>query len=299
MADVVLVEPRAQYLEADGLGRLELTEANGFVVTSLDLGWPTVRAVSNNRVGANGADDTTAFYGPRAVSLEVGVFAPDDRTASRRDRMSRLLAYASPARRAVLVFWDDDGVPQRVSLRGESVTPPPRRPVGTAVTVMLAWSAPDGIVEELEQRTVKVSAFAATGGPGRTYPRRYPIRYPVRASAGSQDVVNGTEPAAPIYRLWGPCVNPRLVNVETGAEVRFGNTATGDLTLTADQYVEVNVRNATVTLNGRATESLYSRLDLVASSFAWLIAGTQRLRYVPKSFGSGAHADVLYRRAYL
>lgn len=296
-----MAEPRALYLEADGLGRLELDERRGYIVTQLDLGWPTVRAVSNNRVNAPGADDTTALYGARAVSFEVACFAPDDGSSSRRDVMARLRAYVSPGRRSVLVFCEDDGQRQRVRLRGDGVgwamsgaSP------GVSVRVQLSWSAPDGILEDAEATTANIAAYSAQVAQFvRTYPKTYPLRYDEPASTGALAVINGTEPAAPVLRLWGPCTNPRLLSVDTGAELVFGNEVRGDLILTADQYAEVNVREATVYLNGRKAEPLFDRLNLLRSSFLWLAPGVNRLRYLPEQFDLGARAQVIYRRAFL
>jgi hypothetical protein len=53
----------------DGSDVLHLTEANGFFVQSLDTGYPTARAVVDNRAGADGTYDSTAYFGNRTVSM--------------------------------------------------------------------------------------------------------------------------------------------------------------------------------------------------------------------------------------
>ena len=43
----------------------------GYFCTSLDLGFPTVRAVVNNRPDQHGIDDWTALWGERAVTASI------------------------------------------------------------------------------------------------------------------------------------------------------------------------------------------------------------------------------------
>lgn len=273
------------------LGTLELEPADGFRVRDLDLGYPAARVVSDPRVNANGTDDRTEFYGSRVVSLTCLVQSVEGRT--RRQALDLLRAYASPRRRPVLIF-DEDGTgdERQVRLRGDQLG----WPLSTAVAadVQVAWTAPDGILEAVTESSVSVSAVPITE-PGRSYPRTYPLTYPAISLVGAVDAPNaGTEPAAPVMQLWGPCTDPALVNASTGEQLRF----TG-LTLTGSQYVEVDVKAATVLLNGRAGQSLYSSMDLLASSLWWLQAGSNLVRYSPASYDPAAHAVLTYRSAWI
>lgn len=271
------------------LGTLELGRQHGLAVRELDLGYPEARVVSDPRVNANGADDRTTFYGPRAVALTCLVGNTPGRT--RQQALDLLRAYASPGRRPVLVYGPD-GQERQVRLRGDQLGWPLTS--SAATEVQLAWVAPDGILEAAVESTTVVSAVAPAE-PGRRYPRTYPLTYPETSLVGAMDALNaGTEPAAPVMQLWGPCVDPVLLNATTGERLAF----TG-LALTGDQYVEVDVKAATVLLNGRAGQSLYQSMDLLASSLWWLAPGSNLVRYSPASYEPAAHAVLTYRSAWI
>ena len=282
-------------LESAVLGTLELTYANGYVVTDFNLGSPTVRAVTSARINANGEDDVTALMGARAVSFTVRCFAPDDGSRSRRAVMERLRAYANPAYRPVLIFCEDDGEERRVTLRGESPNWP-MRPEGASVAVQMAFVAPSGLLEAAAATVVNISAQPATE-PGRTYPLRFPRKYPVGSVTGTTAVTNGEAWAAPadfVAQLWGPCTSPVLTNVTTGAVLSLPG-----LSLGGDQYAEVDVREATIRLNGRPSESLYGFQEWGVSSFWQLAGGQNLLRYSPATYEAAARAVVTFRAASL
>lgn len=295
------MEPRALYLRTDDLGSLALDEAHGYIVTDLDLGWPSYREVTEDRINASGSDDSTLFHGSRAVTFSVACFATDDGLLTRRDVMAKLRAYSAAWRRPELVYVEDDGVAQRVVLRGAGGSWPLQKAAdGVVVNVQTQWKAPDGVLEAAALQTVTVTAVPPSD-PGRTYPKTYSFTYPTLSGLGALGVANaGTVPAAPVYRLWGPCTNPAVLNPDTGARIVFGSTV-GNLVLTSTQYAEINVKNATATLNGGtgSDDNLLRLLDNPSTSFAWLAPGANRLRYVPQSYGDGARLEVLYRDTWI
>lgn len=279
-------------LEEPQLGTLELSVENGYRVRSIDLGYPAARAAVVNRVNAHGTDDATAFYGARVVALVVMV--EPGVGVTRRQAEDRLRAYASPARRPVLYFNDDDfeGEPDRlVRLRGDQLGTLLVNPYMNEVQVQ--WVAPSGVIEGAVEQVVDVSAVAESEA-GRTYPRTYPITYPDISARGAVDVANaGTEAAAPVFRLWGPCTDPSLVNVSTGESLTLEGLA-----LTDTQYAEVDVEAATIRLQGLASQNLYPNLSL-DSALWWLQPGSNLVRYTPATYEAAAHAEVIYRPAWL
>jgi len=290
-------------LEEPRLGTLRLEPQYGFRVSKLDLGFPASRAVSEDRVNANGVIDSTALYGARAVTIALAVVGNSDGEtggpATRRQLLDRLRAFASPARRPYLYVDDEDGsTERRLRLRGEQAGAPIEIP-GYAET-SLGWTAPDGILEHGVEQVVTVTAVLPSE-PGRIYPKSYPFSYPTVSSAGAKGVENiGTEPAAPIYRIFGPCVNPSIINPDTGDVLAFGGTGlTGTVTLAGSQFIEVDVKNATATYNGDPAASAYAGIDLTRSTFAWLAPGANRLRFVTTSYEDGARVEVTYRSAWI
>lgn len=279
-------------LEDPDLGVLDLA-ASGALVTEFNVGFPAARAAVTDRVNTHGTDDYTAFYGARVVSMTIGV-AHDGATFS-RPLLERLRAFTSPSRRPMLFFNDDairDGEPDRMlRLRGDQYGAPLTNPFQTQVQVQ--WVAPEGIIESAAEQSVTVAAVPEAEA-GRSYPRTYPITYPEISAVGSVGVVNeGTEPAAPLLRLWGPCTDPMLVNLTTGEQL----TLTG-VALTAEQYAEVDVREATVRLQGRPDQNLYTALSL-SSALWWLQPGENRIRYSPATYGPTARATISWRHAWL
>lgn len=274
------------------LGTLELTRANGYKVSDINIGFPAARDVVTHRVNAHGVDDSTAFYGARAVSMTVVVM--DGVGVSRRVALDRLRAFASPARRPVLFFNDDDltSEPDRmVRLRGNQLGSPLTNPILSITQVQ--WVAPEGIIESAIEQVVTASATAEVEA-GRTYPRTYDLTYPSITSIGSAAVTNdGTEPAAPILRLWGPCTDPKVINLATMETLEL----TG-LSLTAEQYVEVDVREATVRLQGKSTQNLYTSLTL-DSALWWLQPGVNDVRYSPATWSGDARAQIIYRHSWI
>jgi hypothetical protein len=276
-------------LEDETLGRLDLDVANGYVVRALDLGFPATRGVIADRVNAHGVADRTEFYGARVVAVEVAVVAPP---GERRAALDRLRAYAAPHRRPSLYYAEDDGVVRRVRLRGEQLGWPL---VSDTVVVQLVFVAPDGVLEDEVESMVTAWAAVSGSDPGRAYARAYDLSYPAASTEGTSVVTNGgTENAAPVLRLHGPCENPAVANLATGEEILFSGLA-----LTAEQFVEVDVREATVRLNGRADQSLYGRMDLARSSLFWLAPGENPIRYSPANFGTPSRAEVIFRSAWL
>jgi Phage tail protein len=277
-------------LEDADLGTLHLDGTGGYAVESIDLGFPAIRAGAVERVNANGSHDTTTFYGARAVSLKVAVFGTP--AVTRREALDRLRAYTSPRRRPVLYFDEGDGSDRRILLRGDQFGGTLEHPEVTLTQI--EWVAPSGIIESGTEISAEASAAVAPEG-GETYNRGYPTIYPAVSVFGATSMVNaGTEPAAPVLQLWGPCTDPQLENLTTGEAIVFAG-----LTLTAEQYVEVDVREATVRQQGLASQSVYHLLNLAATSLWWLDPGTNHVRYAPATFGPGARATVAYRSAWL
>lgn len=272
------------------LGTLTLDDASGYVVEKLDLGFPAARSGVAERVNANGVRDDTAFYGARAVSLNLAVYGNGGTT--RREALDRLRAYASPRRRPLLYFREDSGAERRIQLRGDQLGWPLEHPEVTLVNV--AFVAPSGVIESAAEVTAEATAAVAPEG-GESYNRGYPTTYPAVSVFGATLMTNdGTEPAAPVMQLWGPCTDPRLENLTTGEAITFAG-----LTLTAEQYAEVDVREATVRQQGLASQSVYHLLNLAETSLWWLDPGPNYVRYAPASYGPGARATVAYRSAWL
>lgn len=291
-------------LEEPTLGVLRLERQYGYRPSRLDLGFPAAREVTEDRVNAPGVIDSTVLFGARPVAVNLAVVGDSDgettRGVTRTALLSKLAAYCIPGLRSYLYVDAEDGtVERRVQVRGTSVGAPLDLPGYADVSV--GWSAPDGYLENGTLQSVTVNPVLPSD-PGRTYPKTYPFSYPKLSSAGAMGVANsGNLPAAPVYRIYGPCTNPGIVNPDTGDVTQFGGTAlTGTLALNSSQYIEVDVRNATAVFNGDPNQPAYQYLDLTQQGgFAWLAPGANRLRLVTTSYDDGCHVDVMYRSAWI
>lgn len=278
-------------LEADGLTTLELDDANGFDVEAVDLGFPSIRAVADSRVDADGEDDRTAHIGARAVVLS-GVVVPTA-TLTRQAVLDRIRAFLRPDLRSYLVFELEAGVgARRIRLRGDQAGAVIERPGSAEVT--FGWSGPDGIIEAETEASVVAEATPDVE-VGREYPLEFPRAYPTSSPLGVVTVTNaGTVTAYPVLELYGPCTNPRIENQTTGGALVFSN-----LTLADGEMVEIDTRERTIFLEGDELQSRYDRLDFAESSWWALAPGDNSVRFYPESFDVGCEAVVLFRSAWL
>jgi hypothetical protein len=232
----------------------------GWVCTQLDLGWPEVREVVNNRPDADGIDDSTRYFGSRAVSADIVAHAAPgvdvDAVAA------QFGPYMTPAIRPELHYvLERPGNPERVLvLRAAGYSWPVD---GTSRrSVHLAWVAADPIARDALEKTATAWAGSTTIG-GRTYPLTFNRIYPPGGGAKVDAVLTnaGDVAVAPLLRIYGPITAPR---VDVGAyALVFGP----GFIIDAGRYVEVDCANHTATRDdGTPVIS-----DLVWLSSAWPI----------------------------
>jgi hypothetical protein len=281
----------------DGASVLDL-RAGGYRVARLDIGLPTVRAVTVPRPDQDGEDDTTTHHGAAAVSMDVRLLAGRDSglvgiapSPSLIDLRDALRAFCHPSARPYLVV-EDEGRQRRIRLRADQLAGPITNPRHQQIQV--SWRAPDGVMESLAEQ-IGTSDAVTAGEGGRTYPVTYPVSYTESSPVGAVTVTNnGTVSVRPVLRLYGPATDPRVENQSTGERLIF----TG-LTLLAGDWLEIDCREKTARLNGLVSQSRLSRLDFANSTYLRLLPGMNTVRYYPVSFGDGARLEVRFRSAWL
>lgn len=193
-----------------GTRSLELEDLEaGYACTELNLGYPEVREVTNNRPDADGTDDRTALMGSRAVSVNVQTVAGG---SLKPDEIATLFApYMVPAARPELHYvLDRAGEPERMAvLRAAEYA----WPVTGSRTreIHLSWIAPDPIMRDPSTRTSS-SHSGSTTIPGRTYNFRPSRIYPPGGGAATTGTIEspGDVPVRPLFRIFGPITDPRL-----------------------------------------------------------------------------------------
>jgi hypothetical protein len=274
------------------VGTLLLDDTSGLRVSSLELGLPDVRAVAASRVGQSGTTDTTEHHGASLVTAEMTVFPVDGRT--KQQTVDQLRAFCRPGLRPWLYFrLEPDGEERRIRLRADQWSAPLTSPAFQRVRV--SWRAPDGVQEAITETTAAVSATADSEG-GLSFPVVLPVQFAAEPSAGVIVVNNeGTTAAVPVIRIYGPCTGPRIENQTVGRALEFD----ADFTVGAGSYVEIDVLERTVRLNGLAAQSRYDRLDFPASQWWSLEPGDNQIRFYPVAWSGGSKVNVLYRSAWL
>jgi hypothetical protein len=231
-------------------------EDGGWFMTELNLGYPEVRDVTNNRPDANGIDDRTQFFGARAVSASVT--AVTWAGAQIDDVASRFAPVMIPTVRPVLHYvLDRPGAPERVlTLRAAGyafvVDNPDSR------DIQLQWVASDPIVRDPTQHSATAFTGASAGG-GRRYNLAFNRVYPAGGGgpASASIFSAGDVPVRPLLRIFGPVTAP-VVTFTPGAGV-FAMLPTE--TISGGQFVEVDCAAKTAFLNGDRTLNVLTFVD--------------------------------------
>jgi hypothetical protein len=278
----------------DGARSLDITEH----LSKLDFGFPDPRAVEDARTQADGVDDTTAHHGARAVTAELFLLSSEQPGA----KIDALRAFCHPGKRPYLVVDDEDWPePRRVRLRADAQSAPHESSLVGNRAVAVSWRAPDGVL--LSTAVSDGSASPGGGETGLTFPVTFPLTFPPGGGLGTVRFdVDGTAPAQPISRLYGPFggaagVRTGWANESTGERLEFDG-----LQVAAGDYVELNHADRTVRLNGNtdAASNRYRFLDFAVSSWWALQPGQQNtLRFYPDTWSVPAQARIEWASTWL
>jgi len=275
----------------DGDRSLAIQPNDGVALQSLDLGWPNAREVVEERTDADGTVDTTAYHGPRVVSMTLTLYGPD-----RKAVVDNLRSFCSPRSRPYLLI---DATPEwaqvrRVRLRSSDQSGV-LLAVGQATTssLQVSWVAPDGVLEGADAVETVVPASGATS-QGVSFPLSFPMSFPAAASGTATTVTNsGNTGADPIVRMYGPCTGPRL-SVDGGGMLDFPT-----LVIAAGDYVEINFTERSALVNSMADSSRYGYLTFATASWWQLQPGPNAVRFSPASFSGASQAVVTFRPTWL
>lgn len=275
----------------DGAREMLLHRRTDLFVTSLDVPFPAVREVSEDRADDDGTRDATSRHGARAVSLELR--AVDSPAAL----VDELVGFCHPSARPYLHLVDDEwGAERRLRLRVDQQSAPMPRTSHLVRDIQAQWVAPDGIWEQTEPLTVVINADTGTLA-GRTYPLRTPRTYPMTLPAGAYDHTNpGNTWQHYTARLYGPCNGPRLISDTVGETIAFSSA----LSIPAGEYVEVDTRDRSALYLSQTGASRLDLVDFATTSWWRLAPGRNQLRYQPISgVQAGCAAVIDYHPAWL
>jgi hypothetical protein len=260
--DIVPAGPctRTAWLSLSGLPDVPLEdESSGYFCSELTLGSPTVREVISNRPDQDGADDRTAYLGPRTVSAKLTAI----RTAGAViDAVATMFGpYLQPSARPTLHYVLERGDnPERVlTLRGSAYE---WSVIGAdGRDVHLQWTAADPVAYDPATYSATAWAGTSTAG-GRSYDRTYDRTYAPggMSSTTGQIIGKGDLPVRPVVDIFGPITDPLVRFSDTAGDSWVIAFAAG-YRIDATNYVTVDTAAHSAYANGDPTASVLASLD--------------------------------------
>ena len=244
-------------------------------MVELDLGYPEVRDVVNNRPIQDGLDDRSRYFAGRQITANItawpGGQVPLD------DIPALFGPYMSPANRPELHYTKlsaEDAERVIVNLRAAAFSSPMGSP--SKREMQLQWIASDPLLRDTVIKSV--SAWPGTAGsPGRTYPLGFNRVYPpgTGARVTGFPVNNGDVPVAPLIRIYGPITYPQLFFVNTGKGGNLNQNYSflfgpGTVIGAAD-WIEVDCNAKTVLLDGDPTRPIQDQVNFQGSQWPYIL----------------------------
>ena len=266
--------------------------ANPYLIQSIKvLDLPTKRAVRYQNQSVHGVFLTPLdYFGSRTIAIEIIIAnntATDTMTAV-RNLVEKAVIYQEDQRQYLDVWLPGESDVWRYYGRTLDVSTTELNTKNTAVRCNVRFDT-DVSAGVSVTETVTTLNYAAPTIGGFSYPRTYNYTYGGAFSSGASITNVGNFPYEPILKIYGPCVDPDIQSDQNSERVKFSG-----LTIGSGDYVEIDIRNSTVLLNG--VSSRYSKLDLAATKFIKIYPGTNNISWRPAS-GTGSYLEVIWRSA--
>ncbi len=270
----------------DGVEVLNLSIDGSYILRALDLGFPEVRDSAEAIPGMDGEVDTTAHVGARGITAElavsqVGTGPLVDKLAGVMHPGARYWLYVGRA------DWPSE---RRILARGASFACPP----SNLRTAQMGFRCPSGLLEDAAEQSVTLSPQGSAVG-GTTFPRAFPFAFDPGLVPGAALIdVGGTVSVPPVVDIYGPCTDPLVRVVTTGAQmVLRGDIAAGD-------FVRIDTAARTILRNNDPNYSVYGTLDFAASSWLTLPVGEDvQVVFSPQSSSGGCQAVIRWANRWL
>jgi hypothetical protein len=240
-------------------------QAAGYFCSSLDLGYPDVRDVVNNRPDQDGIDDRTMYMGSRVVTAAITALAG---AGARIDAVAASFApFMVPSARPVLHYvLDRPGAAERtLTMRASGYS----WPISGADQrdIQLQWVA-DPVARDVNQQQVIAWSGSSTVA-GRTYPLTFNRIYPPGGGTGTGATIRsaGDVPVRPRLLIYGPITNPRVNFVVYPALTQTALVTQGGLIINAGHYLDVDTARKTAYVDGDPAQSVLQYVDWINSSW--------------------------------
>lgn len=250
---------------------------------------PETRQSIRNREGIDGGFVDAEFYNTRTIVLDGYAYAHPDNIA---DYLFRLEANYRPKRSAHPFYFSLPGIGEVVYLAkslGINYTFDPLISTGR-VPIQFQLNAEDPTVYSADQYNETLTPYFSYAQKGRSYSRIYPLTYGGEndLKGNTAQIVNrGYKETTALIRLEN-ITDPWVIHEQSGRYLKF------DLDMSFGDYLEIDLRNRTVRMNGATNRS---NALLGGSTWFMLEPGINTLRF----YGSSSAASkviVTYRHAY-
>jgi len=286
--------PRSLILFADDLGELDLSCENGYIVTSLEIGFPTVREVLFEMAYMNGIWDETGYYGASAVSLGLAL---DGAKAPVQMLLDRLRAYLVPWRRPKLRYHPNGySTAREITMRGQdcrAVFDNPR-----VMGVIAQWINPQGRAFEYLPDTpdgYRCATFGFDQPQGRTYNRQHSWEYPAGITNAVQVTNEGNAVSPWKMRITGGVQQPFVDFINPLRPTYTLNLNRTPLTIPLGGWVDID--SAARSVVDQSGTSLYN--NLVDALLPALPLGTTTVRARAVDADDVARVEFCYRSAWI
>lgn len=247
------------------------------------------RENAQERTEQDGAIQGNNWYGKRPVIL-AGTISPISGAVQRSEMAGRIMQASNAMRGDATLAWTPEG--------GETVFVKGRRNSNGVKIVgpwikkfQMALTCADPRIYSAVLNTTEVASSGGVEG-GRTYDKTYDYKYGATSPTGIIHVINnGWGESPPIVRVWGPGINPSIINNTTGQAINLVYT------LNAEEYLELDFFARTITLGG--TASRYYAMQYETSEWWYLQPGSNEIRLTYASFETGAKMQLFYRDAWV
>lgn len=246
-----------------------------------------ISLAQQQRSGQHGAWMGTSYLEPRVITFAGNVFAPSALTAWQA-RNVLLGVVASMSSLGVMNVDTTLAVNEPDALKSAGVRPSDRPTVSPVDSGVFTFSLP---LVARDPRKYGTSQSVTVGLPiaagGLTFPvGPFGVTFGGTGTSGSVAISNGGNfVCEPVYSIYGPCTNPFILNVGTGAQLSL------NITLGSSDVLTVTSDLSSVILNGSA-----SRLNTVqaGSTFPYLPPGPNTIQFGASSYSSQAQLEVQY-----
>jgi len=228
------------------------------------------RTTERDHEGTDGGFMDAEYEKGRPITLEGLAYADPEEVTRELDRHKGEWA---PSRTLVPFYYKEPGVAERVlfvkPLGCRYDVDAARRLGTTSIQFQMFAEDPRIYTSNLQEANI-VQSVEVEGG--RSYNRGYDYGYGSAAldAADSFTLVNGgNRPTPPVFTIFGPAVNPRIINDTLGTQMIF------TIALDDGESLVINPQYKTVRLNGVANR----RTVLMSPNWFFLRPGENVIRY--------------------